>query len=103
MHTPWNTGEPFEIATRNVEFTCGLLECLKLGELLIKYGPYGLRHIQFGGLFLELFNELVFAIRLNTELLFDALHLFHQVVLTLALLNFVFNVLADLALQLSID
>ncbi len=102
VNTPGDAGEPVEVASGDVELARSRLERLELVELLVEHLAYGLRHIEGSRLFAELFNHLVLAVAFNAKLLLDSLELLHEVVLALSLLNLGLNVLANLALQLSI-
>ncbi|KAJ6262412.1 LOW QUALITY PROTEIN: hypothetical protein Dda_3220 [Drechslerella dactyloides] len=99
---PGDLRQPVEVVSRDVELGRDGLEMRQLVKLLIEDLLDRLRHGELCGFFLELLDQLVLAVAFDAELAPDALHLLHQPVLALPLLDLLLDVLGDLALQLRV-
>ncbi|KAI6759227.1 hypothetical protein HG530_009907 [Fusarium avenaceum] len=74
----------------------------KLVKFLVKDLANRLGHGEVVGLFLELFDQLVLAIRLEAELATNTLHLLHEPIFSLSLADLVLHILANLGLELGV-
>ncbi|KAI6751581.1 hypothetical protein HG531_006277 [Fusarium graminearum] len=99
---PGDLGEPIEIVSCHVELGGSGFKMSKLVKLLIKDFAYSFRHGKAVCLFLELFDKLIFAVRLKAKFTADTLHLLHKPVLSLSLANLILHILANLGLQLGV-
>ena len=95
--------QPVEIIASDIGLRRSGFEVGEFVHLLIEDLANLFRHLELGSTLFEFLNELVLAIALHPELLLNPLKLFHEVVLSLTLLDLALHIPRDLALQLSVD